>query len=154
MKRRAKYRIRIVDEAHLVDRGGFTLSWLKAGAIAAVIMLFFIVVGVAIVWFTPLKKRLPGYMPPDQRALTEENYLRVDSLHRLYLVNQAYIDNLVKVLDTQRVPDEADTTGRALPLVPDSLLVSSEAEKEFMKKMEEAGYIITIPEEYDDAESR
>lgn len=150
MKNRAKYRVRIYDEAHLIDRGSFSVSWLKISLVAIVVMAFFIFVGIGIVWLTPLQKRLPGYMPPEQRARTEETYLRVDSLQELYKVHQAYLDNLIKVLDTDRVPDLPDTVGSPLPFLPDSLLVSSEIERKFLKKMEEAGYVITINEDYND----
>lgn len=87
-------------------------------------------------------------MPPEQRAKTEESYLKVDSLQELYKVHQAYLDNLVKVLDTDRAPEIPDTVGNPLPFMPDSLIVSSEIELMFLKKMEEAGYIITLNEDY------
>lgn len=150
LKRRPKYRVRIYDEAHLVDRGGFSVSWLKVSLIGFAIMVFFILIGIGIVWFTPLQKRLPGYMPPEQRAKSEQSILQVDSLRQLYTVHQAYLDNLVRVLDTNRRPDLPDTVGNAIPLIPDSLLVSSEIELKFLKKMEEAGYVITINEDYSD----
>lgn len=154
MKNKPKYRIRIYDEAHLVDRGGFSVSWLRVSLTAFVLMAFFIAIGIGIVWFTPIKKRLPGYMPPEQRAKTEESCLRVDSLEQLYKVHQAYLDNIVKVLDTNRKADLPDTAGSAVPLIADSLLVSSEIELEFMKKMEEAGYIITLHEDYDEGSEK
>ena len=150
MKRRPKFKVRLLDEAHLIDRGGFNVTWFRVVAVSLLIMSFFILVGVGLVWFTPLKKRLPGYMPPDQRARTEAACLKVDSLQDLYRMHQAYLDNLVKVLNTDRVPDSIDTLGVALPLVADSLMVSSEIEKEFMKKMEEAGYVITVNADYEE----
>lgn len=149
MKNRSRYRVRIVDEAHLVDKGGFSLSW-KIIPVITVICIFFIAIGMGIIWLTPVKKYLPGYLRPEQRVKTEEAYLRIDSLRELYRVQEAYLDNLVKVLDSDREPDVADTVGAALPLIADSLMVSSEIEKEFMKKMEEAGYIITINQDYED----
>ena len=150
MKRRSRLKVKFFDEAHLVDRGGFTVTWLRVALATLVVMGIFILIGIGIVWFTPVKKKLPGYMPPAQRARTEQAYLKVDSLEELYKVHQAYLDNLVKVLDTDRRPDFIDTLDNALPLVPDSLMVSSEIEREFMKKMEEAGYIITVNQDYKD----
>lgn len=151
MKRRPRYKVRIYDEAHLVDRGEFTLTWPRVVAAALVVMAIFIGIGIGIVWFTPLKGRLPGYLGPEQRMEAEDAILKVDSIRELYKVHQAYLDNLVKVLDTDRQPDEPDTVGQALPLIPDSLMVSSEIELEFMKKMQEAGYIIAITKEYNDS---
>lgn len=152
MKNRHKYKVRIVDEAHLVDKGGFSLSWPRIVLGSLLMLTVFVALGICIVCFTPVKKLLPGYMRPDQRVRTEEAYLRVDSLQQLYTVHQAYLDNIVKLLDTDREPDIPDTVGVALPLLPDSLMVSSEIEREFMKKMEEAGYIITITQDYEESE--
>ena len=153
MKGKPKYRVKIYDEAHLVDRGSFSVSWLKVSLAALLFMELFIGIGIGIVWFTPLQKKLPGYMPPEQRAKTEETYLRVDSLHELYKMHQAYLDNIVKVLDADRAPDVPDTIGAPLSVIPDSLLVSSEIELKFLKKMEEAGYIITLNEDYTDEDN-
>lgn len=149
MKKKQKFKVKIYDEAHLVDRGGFTVTWVRVALAALIGCGLFVMIGVGIVWFTPVKKRLPGYMPPAQRAMTEEAYLRVDSMQELYRVHQAYLENLVKILDTDREPDLPDTLGLAMPLMPDSLMVSSEIEREFMRKMEEAGYIIAITEGYE-----
>ena len=150
MKRKTKYRLRIYDETHLVDKGGFSLSWPGILLVSVAAFIVFVALGIGIVYLTPVKKLLPGYMRADQRVRTEDACLRVDSLEELYILHQAYLDNLIKVLDTDRQPDIPDTVGPALPLIPDSLMVSSEIEREFMKKMEEAGYIITINQEYED----
>ena len=152
MKKRHKYRVRIVDEAHLVEKGSFSLSWPKVLIASVLAFMVFLVLAAVILCLTPARKLLPGYMRPDQRVRTEEAYAKVDSLQQLYRMHQAYLDNLVKVLDTDRQPDIPDTVGEALPLLPDSLMVSSEIEREFMKKMEEAGYIITITEDYEERE--
>lgn len=150
MKRRPKYKVRIYDESHLVDRGGFSLTWPRVILFSLAVMVVFISIGIGLVWLTPIKRMLPGYMKPDQRVKTEAAYLKVDSLQDLYTVHQAYLDNLIKVLNTDRAPEEPDTVWNAIPLIPDSLMVSSEIEKEFMKKMEEAGYIIAITEDYEE----
>ena len=147
--RRPRYRIRIYDEAHLVDRGSIGITWVRVVLFCLAISVIFIGIGIGIVWFTPLKSKLPGYLPSEQRARTEDAYLKVDSIQKIYRVHQAYLDNLVKLLNSTRNPDVTDTTGHALPLLPDSIMVSSEVEKEFIRKMEEAGYVIAITEEYE-----
>lgn len=152
MKKRPRYKLKIYDEAHLIEKGGISLTWPRIIGITLGIALFFIAIGIGIVWFTPIKNGLPGYLRTDQRLQTEEALLRTDSLEQLYTIHQAYLDNLVKVLDPDREPDLPDTAARAIPLIPDSIMVSSEIEREFIKKMEEAGYIITINKEYEETE--
>lgn len=153
MRRRPKYKVKIYDEAHLVDRGGFSLTWPRVILFSLILILIFGGMGVALVWFTPLKNKLPGYLRTEERVKTEQAILRMDSIEQLYTVHQAYLDNLVKVLDTDREPDVPDTVARALPLIPDSIMVSSEIEKEFLKRMEEAGYIIAITKDYEENEN-
>ena len=147
MKRRSKYKLKLYDEAHLTDRGEMRVSWWGVTLCAIVAMAIFIAIGISIVWFTPLKKRLPGYMVPEQRNRTEETLLEVDSLQQLFLINEQYLENLRKVLDTEREPDVADTVNRSLPFRPDSLWEASEKEKEFIRKMAAAGYKVDLPAE-------
>ena len=145
MRNRPKYRVRIYDEAHLVDRGGFRISWFRV----LFMILFLVAVGAAIgfsiVWYSPIKQQLPGYMPPEERSKTEEAYLRADSLQMLYDVHQAYLENLIKIMDPTRKPDNPDTTQHAWRLEPDSLSAASEIEKEFVRRMEKAGYKTSAP---------
>ena len=145
MRNRPKYRVRIYDEAHLIDRGSFRISWFRV--LFAVFLLIAIgaAIGFSVVWYSPIKKQLPGYMPPDERSKTEEAYLRADSLQMLYEVHQAYLENLLKVMDPKRKPDKPDTTTNAWRLEPDSLSAASEIEKEFVKRMGKAGYKTTAP---------
>lgn len=152
MKIRPNYKVKIIDESRLVEKGAFSLTRTRVVLTMLCGMLVFIGIGIGIVCLTPVKKLLPGYMKPDQRVRTEEAFMKVDSLQQLYRVQQAYLDNLVKVLDTDRQPDLPDTARAALPLIPDSLMVSSEIEREFMKKMEEAGYVITINQDYEESQ--
>ena len=84
-------------------------------------------------------------MPPEERSKTEEAYLRADSLQMLYDVHQAYLENLIKIMDPTRKPDKPDTTRHAWRLEPDSLSAASEIEKEFVRRMEKAGYKTSAP---------
>lgn len=154
MRRRRKYKVKIYDEAHLEDRGEFSLSWWRVLPVVLAFAVIFIFIGVGIVWFTPVKKKLPGYMKTDQRARTEEAYTRVDSLEQLYTLHQAYLDNLLEVLNSNRDPETYDTTAVVLLSNSDTLKVASEIEKQFFKRMEEAGYITSIQPQNNDPEEQ
>ena len=143
MRNRPKYRVRIYDEAHLIDRGGFRISWFRIISVMFFLVALGAAIGFSVVWYSPIKKQLPGYMPADERTKTEEAYIRVDSLQMLYEVNQAYLDNLLKIMDPTREPDPQDTTSNAWRLEPDSLSAASAIEKEFVKRMRQAGYKTT-----------
>lgn len=87
---------------------------------------------------TPLKNYLPGYLKESERAATEEQHLRLDSLLHTYEVNQKYLDNIINVLE----PSEPDsvyykTEKATLSLSSDSLLDISEEEKNFIEHIRE-----------------
>ncbi len=138
MKRHPKYRIRIEDESHLESMADFSLSpymlW-GLGALAAILLL--IIAGV-IVSVTPIRTLLPGYLKQSERAATEDNLLRLDSVLWVYESNQTYIDNALRVLDTGRIPvDSATITSNITEFSPDSLIPASQIERKFVSTMEE-----------------
>lgn len=145
MRNRPKYRVRIYDEAHLIDRGGFRFTWWRLAAAISLILIIGILIGFSIVWFSPIKRQLPGYLQTEQRSLTEDAYLKVDSLMVLHEVQQEYLQRLLKVLDNEREPDIPDSTDNARPLEPDSLAAASAIEKEFVKRMQQRGYKTVAP---------
>ena len=145
MKRRSKYKLKLYDEAHLVERGGIRVSWWGASICALLFMALFIGIGMGIVWYTPIKKRLPGYMVPEQRGKTEVAYIELDSLQKLFQLNQAYLENLQMVLATEPISTSTDTVNKSFPFRPDSLWDPSPEELKFLKKMEAAGYKVELP---------
>lgn len=153
MKRRSRIRVKFYDEAHLIDRGGFRITWWGVALTAILFMGVFILIGMAIIWYSPIKRNLPGYMAPAQRAKTEVATLKVDSIQALYNVHQAYFENLMKVLNTDRHPDKIDTTGTAYAFTPDSLMGTTPIEQEFIKKMKQRGYKTELPSVKKEGES-
>lgn len=135
-----KFKISIYDESHLADVGSVSATRITLYLAAALIALFLIFIGIAIVWFSPLKHNLPGYLKADQRSATEENMMKLDSLTNAYKVNQIYIDNLLTVLNTDRMPQDSSVfiskTG-VQNITLDSLLASSDAEKDFVRDIQE-----------------
>lgn len=145
MRNRPRYRVRIFDEAHLIDRGGFRISWFRVLFVALFLVLTGAAIGFSVVWYSPIKKQLPGYMPADERSKTEEAYIRVDSLQMLYEIQKEYLENLLMVMNPAREPELPDTISKAWRLEPDSLSAASEIENEFVKRMQEKGYKTTAP---------
>jgi hypothetical protein len=106
-------------------------------ALIAAVLLLFLLSGMIIV-FTPLRTLLPGYMKEAQRDHTMATIVRLDSLQRAYDENQAYLDNIMTLLDTNRQPsDSASLTANVRPLTADSLIEASSVEKDFVKMMEQ-----------------
>lgn len=138
MKRHPKYILKLEDESRLSSIINIRLTrfgmWISG---ILFISAMFLLAGIFIV-ATPLKTLLPGYMKQQERAATEENMLRLDSIQEVYKSNQAYIDNFVRALDTERVPNDSILiVGETRELSSDSLLPASPLEREFVDAMEE-----------------
>ena len=143
MKRRSRIRVSFFDENHLVEKAGFRFSWWWFSLGCVFFSLLFVAVGMGIIWFSPLKQQLPGYMPTEQREDTELSVLELDSLETIYRINQAYIDNVAAILDGDISAEiETDTISSAVSLDLDSLVIPSRIEREFVKKLEGKGYVI------------
>ena len=107
-----RLRITVLDDAthdrlkvFHTTRGG-----LIAGAVAAVIAI--LLIGAAILAFTPLKKLIPGYPDEYSRQMAVRNAIRIDSLENEIMKCDIYTTNLRLVLSSEE------------PLPLDSLLLS------------------------------
>lgn len=140
MKRnkRGYIRIKIENESNLSTLADNTISKTALAGWILLIIILSVFLGALIVYLTPIHTFLPGYLKEDQRAATEENLLRLDSLRVEYETNQAFIDNYLKITDINRIPSDS------LAIVPDSvsaktetLLPPSDRERKFVERMKE-----------------
>lgn len=94
-------------------------------------------VGAGVVFLTPLKRCLPGFISHTERGEVLSSLARLDTLSRLVAVNQAYLCNMEEIMDVERVPkDSLEASARLNPLPLDSLKTASPAEREFVSMME------------------
>lgn len=108
------------------------LIWCFIGALAAIFT-----AGV-IIFITPLKTLLPGYMGEDQRKSSVEALIRLDSLRTAYEARQQWLDNVITVLDTDREPsDSLRLIVNANPMTIDSLIAPSKEESRFVAQMQQ-----------------
>lgn len=94
--------------------------------------------GMFILASTPMKNYLPGYLKESERTATEEQHIRMDSLVKVYEINEAYISSILNALN----PSEKDNLRTRMdrkptPLSLDSLVAASEEEKKFMERIRE-----------------
>lgn len=107
------------------------IVWCLLGAMAAIFL------AGAIIFITPLKALLPGYMGEDQRKSTVEALIRLDSLRTAYEARQQWLDNVINVLDTDREPsDSLRLVVNANPMTTDSLIGPSKEESRFVAQMQ------------------
>ena len=138
MNLRHRYKITFEDETTLEHK--LKVSWRPYAYILCLILFLAIAVCLAILVlaFTPLRNTLPGYLKESERAATEEQHLRLDSILQVYNINEAYLSNIFNALEPV-VTDETllQQHRQTMLLTPDSLLPASEEEKEFIEAIRE-----------------
>lgn len=92
----------------------------------------------ALLWvifaFTPMRQLLPGALRGNLRNQYLETALRLDSLEQSAKINQAYIDNIVAILNDELPSDSIKEIAEAQVILSDSLLAASEAEQRFVEQ--------------------
>lgn len=137
----SRYRLQLINDSHMSTL--WSISGSRSRMLLLGIVLFFIITiaGAALLGMTPLRTLLPGYLKRSQRYEMTEMSVRVDSLSRLAAVNNRYLDNLVAILNDEIDIDSirqayTDSINR-LQLPVDSLLGTSSAEREFVRRYEQ-----------------
>lgn len=137
MKFNNKYRITLEDESSLEKKINFSARF----PILILLIIAFTIIagafGIFVLASTPMKNHLPGYLKESERTATEEQHLRLDSLVKVYEVNEAYVSGILKALNPSEKSPNDSIMIKHIPLAIDSLLPVSEVEKEFMESIRE-----------------
>ncbi len=138
MKRHPKFHLKLENESTLSNLIDIKMSRLGLAAlITFFIAVMFLLAGIVIM-VSPLKTLLPGYMKQSERSATEESILRLDSIQTVYSATQAYLANIMRAIDTDRVPDDSVRQADEIrEFSSDSLLPASPQEKRFVSAMAE-----------------
>ena len=88
-------------------------------------------------FYTPLKRYMPGYVSPEQRELMLEASLRVDSLYETVQRHQLYVMNLQDIFRGEIKIDSVSTIDSLTILRSTDLMERSERESEFVRQYEE-----------------
>lgn len=137
MKKRSRYRITIEDESRLEKLGDYSATSLKFFLIGIVAVLFLMISGAMIAFFTPLRTLMPGYLKKSERAASEMQLLRLDSLRLAYETNAAFLDNIMNVLGPSDLEKDTAAVKMTYPPTLDSLLPTSREEQRFVALMRE-----------------
>ena len=104
-----------------------------------ILALTLVVAGVTtlLLFYSPLKKLMPGYVSPDVRRQIVESTLRLDSLSNAVQRQQLYVMNIQDILRGEVRVDSASTIDSLTILRSEDLMERTEREKEFARKYEE-----------------
>lgn len=90
-----------------------------------------------ILFYTPLKRYMPGYVSPEQRELMLEASLRVDSLYETVQRHQLYVMNLQDIFRGEIKLDSVSTIDSLTILRSTDLMGRTDRESEFVRQYEE-----------------
>ena len=120
------------DVEHRISTSRFIISLyvlLLVSLVAAVTTL--------LLFYSPLKKCMPGYVSPEVRRQIVESSLRIDSLSDAVSRHQLYVMNIQDILRGEVKIDSVSTIDSLTILRSEDLMERTEREKEFARKYEE-----------------
>lgn len=134
-----KYIISVENARKLEEVARIRMSGPAIVLCVSAVLLIAAGLGTLIMGLSPLKRNLPGYLTAGNRQEAIRTAERLDSIQLSYATNQRFLDNLTTILNTDREPTDSLNAGDfiANPLSLDSLLESSDSEKEFVAMMNE-----------------
>lgn len=120
------------DVEHRISTSRFIIS-LYVLAMTLVIA----AITVLLLFYSPLKRLMPGYVSPDVRRQIVESSLRIDSLSDAVLRHQLYVMNIQDILRGEVKMDSVSTIDSLTILRSEDLMERTERENEFIRKYEE-----------------
>ncbi len=133
MNTRTRYRISVEDEGKLETLVSASASPWVIGVSAASVVIIIMLLGVFIAFLTPVRRLLPGYLKESERAATQMQIMRIDSLRQVCETTSLYLANLNAVMNPSgEVTARREVSELDIPLSPDSLLPTSDEEARFV----------------------
>ena len=92
------YRLVISSEDNWEEKFSMRLNRLNVFIVTGTLSIFLVVSTILLIALTPLKEYIPGYDPSKLRRESQNIIFKTDSLERILIKNQNYIDNLSLIL--------------------------------------------------------
>ena len=134
---RFKYKLSFFNEDTLEEVWSFRLSQLSAFISFSVFVFFLISFTAFIIIKTPIRNYLPGYLDVEVRKEIMQNTLRADSLERMLLVQQLYLENVTQIISGDVKLDSIKQIDSMAHVDADFEIPRGKAETEFVKQFEE-----------------
>ena len=92
---------------------------------------------VLLLFYSPLKRLMPGYVSPEVRHQIVETSIRIDSLYEAVQRHQLYVMNIQDILRGEIKVDSITTIDSLTVLRSEDLMERTERENEFVRRYEE-----------------
>ena len=120
------------DVEHRISTSRFIVSLYALAMIIGVAA-----ITILLLFYTPLKRLMPGYVSPDVRRQIVESSLRIDSLNDAVQRHRLYVMNIQDILRGEIKIDTVSTIDSLTILRSEDLMERTEREKEFARRYEE-----------------
>lgn len=129
------------DVEHRVSTSRFIISLYILALVIAVAA-----ITAVLLFYSPLKTLMPGYVNPMMRKQIVESSLRIDSLNEAVMRHQQYVTNIQSILRGDLKVDSINTLDSLTVLRSADLVERTERETEFVLRYEnEEKYNLTAP---------
>lgn len=120
------------DVEHRISTSRFIIS-----LYVCVLILVVAALTVLLLFYSPLKRLMPGYVSPEVRQQIVETSMRIDSLHEAVQRHQLYVMNIQDILRGEVKVDSINTIDSLTVLRSEDLMERTERENEFVRRYEE-----------------
>ena len=129
----------IVTSQHGYHDVGHRFTVSRFGILLSVVLATLLVIAAttAVLFYSPLKRFMPGYVSPQQRVLLLEASQRVDSLYETVQRHQLYVMNLQDILKGNIKVDSVSSIDSLTVLRSSDLMERTEREVEFVRNYED-----------------
>ena len=125
-KKRLKdpYKLVLLREETLQEVGSYRLTLLNVYILVSVVLLITAAIAIALIFFTPIKRLIPGYADPEnsREYVTLLNHL--DTLEQQIEVQQLYIERFSALVS--HVPGDTASSGSSATRLPDFEIIPQE----------------------------
>ncbi len=134
MNFQTRFKFTIEDESTLENKLQVSAPILRWSLIGVAAIIVFMALGAIVIFLSPMRSHLPGYLKESERTATQEQLMRLDSLQMILFNNERYLENLSQVLNPSL------KTRDSIPSAPassDSLFPLSAEESRFVSLIRE-----------------
>jgi lipoprotein NlpD len=120
------------DVEHRISTSRFIISLYLCAVVLVVAA-----ITVLLLFYSPLKRLMPGYVSPEVRHQIVETSIRIDSLYEAVQRHQLYVMNIQDILRGEIKVDSITTIDSLTVLRSEDLMERTERENEFVRRYEE-----------------
>jgi lipoprotein NlpD len=120
------------DVEHRISTSRFIISLYLCAVVLVVAA-----ITVLLLFYSPLKRLMPGYVSPEVRHQIVETSIRMDSLYEAVQRHQLYVMNIQDILRGEIKVDSITTIDSLTVLRSEDLMERTERENEFVRRYEE-----------------